>query len=613
MVARGAPERLTLKRENETATIRGRVYDVGFAIVSGISVIFGPNNFSFVGDARRIAVLGGASTDFLVAPLQLELESIGIGPTLHLAEFNTIAHEALDPNSQTVAFRPHIAFLYPTPFNITEWPSPNDDAKQVASLADKTCSHWLGLCEALHNNASCEIILANFHLLPVQAMGNLGCRFQWDRNSFIRQLNTMLARHAPAYVHIFDIDGLSSYYGVNNWFDARYWHHAKQPVSFDCMAPFVRKLAAVIGAIYGRTAKCIVLDLDNTLWGGVVGEDGVGGLKIGDGDAEGEAFKAFQEHLLQLKVRGVLLAVSSKNELQNAKAPFVEHPDMVLKLDDIAAFKANWEPKPQSIMEIANELRIGAESIIFVDDNPAERELVRQMLPEVRVLELTRDPADYPRLLQNSGWLELARFTDEDKRKAEQYAQNAQRKELEVTFTDYDGYLASLEQKAIIRAFGPVDFERVTQLINKTNQFNLTTRRMTRSEVEALAGRPDTVTACVRLADRFGDNGLISVVTGRREGDMLDIGLWLMSCRVFKRGVEFLLATHLFEKAASLGVRRIRGVYIPTTKNHIVENFYADLGFDRVESSEDGTTTWELAVERFAPAPVQIAIVEKFE
>ena len=556
----------------------------------------------------RIALLGGATTDYLEAPLSLELESLGLASTIHRADYNSFVHEMLAPDSGTAAFAPDLTVLLPTPSNITEWPVTGDTEERVEQLVGQISQHFLGLCEALHSRTTSDIILGNFHCLPIRATGNLGCRLPWDRNTFIRRINMALARNAPSYIHIFDIESLAAHHGVANWFDTRFWHHAKQPVSFDCVVPLVRGLSAIVAAIYGKTAKCLVLDLDNTLWGGVVGDDGVEGLKIGEGDAVGEAFKAFQDYLSQLKDRGMLLAVSSKNEPENAKAPFENHPDMVLKLDDIASFKASWEPKPQALEEIARDLNIGLESLVFVDDNPAERDLMRQTLPQVRVVELTTDPSDYPMLLDRTGWLEMARFTAEDSAKTEQYRQNAKREGMEAAHVDYDSFLASLDQKAVVKAFDPQNLDRITQLINKTNQFNLTTRRMTRSEVEDLLSREDTATTCVRLADRFGDSGLISVMICRRDGDTMQVDLWAMSCRVFKRGVEHLMANHLFATASQMGVKSVRGIYLPTEKNKIVSELYSELGFDCESRDADGATVWRLDVSRFEPISVYISV-----
>jgi FkbH-like protein len=556
----------------------------------------------------RIAILGGATTDFLEQPLKLELETLGLGSTVFCADFNNYVPELLDANSKSAAFRPNVAVVLVTPHNIADWPAVGDSPEAVQALVHRVSDQWLGLCEAFHKHTNCEIVLSNLHLLPTRAAGNVGTKLPWDRNSFLRQINLALGRKAPAYVHILDIETLSAIYGISNWFDARFWHHAKQPVSFACVVPLVRNLASIIGALYGRTAKCLVVDLDNTLWGGVVGDDGVGGLKIGEGDAEGEAFKAFQEYLLLLKKRGLLLAVCSKNDEANALEPFAALPDMVLKREDFVSFKANWDPKPGNIEQIARELNIGLDALVFVDDNPAERELVRQSLPQVKVVELSSDPADFPLLLDQCGWLDVVKLTDEDIRKTDQYLENLQRDALMVQHADYDTYLASLEQKAVLREFEPTHLDRITQLINKTNQFNLTTRRLTRSEVEALAGRDDTVTAYVRLVDRFGDNGLISVVIGHREGAVLHIDVWLMSCRVLKRGVERLLANHLFERARAMNVESVRGAYIPTAKNRMVENLYRELGFAPAGNGDDGTLYWELRVQDYKPEPVQITV-----
>jgi len=559
-------------------------------------------------DRLRIAVLGGATTDFLKAPLDLELLAIGKPSTIFFANYNSFVSEMLDGTSPSVTFQPNVGVVLLTPYNIADWPAVADSAERVDSLVDRTVSHWLGLCASFHAHTNCEIVLSNLHLLQTRAAGSLGAKLAWDPNSYLREINRTLARKAPAYVHILDIDTLSTIYGISNWVDPRFWYHAKQPVSFACTVPYARNLAAMIGALFGQTAKCLVLDLDNTLWGGVVGDDGVAGLKIGQGDAEGEAFKAFQEYILLLKKRGLLLAVCSKNDEVNALQPFAELPDMVLRRDDFVSFKANWDPKPGNIEQIAGELNIGLDSLVFVDDNPAERELVRRSLPQVKVVELSNDPADYPRLLDQSGWLEVVKLTEEDTKKTDQYLQNMQRSATQTQHGDYESYLASLEQRAVLRSFEPQHLDRITQLINKTNQFNLTTRRLSRSEVEAMINREDVVTAYVRLIDRFGDNGLISVLIGHVDGDTLIVDIWLMSCRVLKRGVERLLANHLFERAREMDLRAVRGVYIPTAKNKMVENHFADFGFARTATGEDGTTYWEAPVKAYRPEPVQISV-----
>lgn len=560
----------------------------------------------------RVALLGGATTDMLGAPLQLAVEATGFGCEFFSSAYNTFAREMLEPDSETAAFAPDVAVLVNTPANQPCWPAAGDDGDRVKGLVDEVCEYWLGLCASLHDNTGCEVILNNFHPLTTRPLGNFGTKLPWERNNFLRRVNLELGDRAPPFVHINDVDGLAARYGLGQWFDPRYWFHAKQPVSFDCLVPYVKNTARIIGALFGRTAKCLVLDLDNTLWGGVVGDDGVEGIAIGEGDAVGEAYKAFQEHIRSLEQRGLMLAVCSKNEEANAIAPFRERPEMVLRYEDFVAFKANWTVKTQNLQEIAAELNIGLDSLVFVDDNPAERELVRQTLPMVKVVELSEDPADYPRLLDESGWFEITALSDEDRQRTRQYKENVKRERLKGSVTDYAAYLESLEQKAVVRPFEAKHLDRITQLINKTNQFNLTTRRMGRSEVESLMGDPNSLTAYVRLADRFGDNGLISVFCGRRDGDEMWIDEWLMSCRVFNRGVEQLLCNYVVDASRELGVSALRGVYIPTERNGLVREHYKNLAFSLLHEGDDGSSHWRLELDDHEPHEVAIELVEDY-
>jgi FkbH-like protein len=324
----------------------------------------------------------------------------------------------------------------------------------------------------------------------------------------------------------------------------------------------------------------------------------------------GEAYKAFQEYLLKLKQRGVLLAVCSKNEEANARAPFLQRSEMVLKLDDFVAFKANWSPKPDNLREIAAELNIGLDSLVFVDDNQAEREYVRQRLPEVSVVELSEDPSDYPQLLDDAGLFEITTFSTEDHQRTRQYQENVKREAVRETATDYDTYLRSLVQKAVIRPFVEADLDRITQLVNKSNQFNLTTVRLSRTQVEELMLDSEVLTATVRLTDRFGDNGLIGVLFARRESDALRIDEWLMSCRVLKRGVEQLLCNYLVEQARLRGVKVLLGRYVPTAKNGLVRDHYKSLGFHQTGTDEQGTTHWQLELATYHPFEVPIETAE---
>jgi len=333
---------------------------------------------------------------------------------------------------------------------------------------------------------------------------------------------------------------------------------------------------------------------------------------IGEGDPVGEAFKAFQEYLLKLKERGVMLAVCSKNEETNALAAFEKRPEMPLKRDDFVAFKANWLPKPDNITAIAAELNIGVNGLVFVDDNPAEREHVRRCLPEIKVVELSEDPADYPRLLDEVGMFETTALSEEDQERTQKYQENALRVRLQESIADYGAYLASLQQRAVLRPFDEVQLDRITQLINKTNQFNLTTLRQSRSQLEALMEKAEVLTAYVRLADRFGDNGLISVFFGHMAGEELWIDEWLMSCRVLQRGVEQLLCNYVTEKGRVLGASSLHGVYIPTAANKLVCDHYRSLGFVTLGGEANGTSHWSLDLASYQPFNVEITSVEEY-
>jgi len=560
----------------------------------------------------KVALLGSATTELLAQPLALAIETTGLGAEIRETPFNTFAKEMMVADSDTAAFGPDVAVVVTSPSAIPGWPSLDDGDDAVASLVEKTAEHFGALCRALHQNAGCDIVFANFHRPPTRPYGTAGTRLAGEPGNFIRALNHELARRLPAYVHIHDVEALAAQHGVLRWFDPRFWHHAKQPVSFDCLVPYVRNVGQMIGALYGRAAKCVVVDLDNTLWGGVVGDDGVENVHIGEGDPLGEAFKALQEYLLRLKDRGLLLAVCSKNEDHNARAPFRERPEMVLRESDFAAFVANWLPKSQNLRTIATSLNLGLDSLVLVDDNPAEREEVRQGAPEVRVVELSDDPADYPRLLDRTGWLDIVSLSAEDRKRAKLYQQNLEREQLRSSAGDYEAYLRSLEQRAVIGPFEEPHLPRITQLTNKTNQFNLTTRRMSASEIEQVKTSKQHLTAYVRLADRFGDNGLISVLVGRRENRTLWIDNWLMSCRVFGRGVEKMLCNWVVARARTAGIERIRGVYLPTAKNGLVREHYSSMGFTRVDAPEQQGEQWELCIEDYTPFDVAIEQVDDY-
>jgi FkbH-like protein len=556
--------------------------------------------------SARIALLGGPTLDGFAEALALALEAAGVSGTYHVAPYGSYASEMLDPESGTVRFRPDVAVVVLTPRDLAEWPAWSAGRDAVRQRVDEACSRLLGLCEALNGRVGCDIVMTNFHALPERPLGAAGIRMPGEPNRFIAAVNTALADRAPTSVHLLDVAGLAAHHGVINWVDPRLWHHAKYPVSHACLPHFARGAAQMIAARFGCAAKCVVLDLDNTLWGGVVGDDGVEALCIGEGDAVGEAHLAFQRYLKALKDRGVMLAVCSKNEAEIACAPFDKRTEMLLCRSDFVAFVANWGPKSANIRDIARSLNIGLDAIVFVDDNPAERAEVRRALPDVRVVELSDDPAHYAALLDGTRWFETLSLSAEDASRTEMYSANREREALLSATTDYDSYLASLEQEAVIGSFEESQLDRIAQLVGKTNQFNLTTLRMSRDELRRAMDDPGCITLSGRLRDRFGDNGLVTVVLARGGGETLEIVLWLMSCRVLKRGMEQLVCNELVKAAREAGYARITGVYRPTPKNSLVRGHYPSLGFRPAGSGPDGETRWTLDIASYRPISVRI-------
>jgi FkbH-like protein len=384
---------------------------------------------------------------------------------------------------------------------------------------------------------------------------------------------------------------------------------AKFPFADELIPLYADHVARTVAAIRGKSGKVLILDLDNTIWGGVIGDDGLEGIHIAQGDARGEAHLAVQRLALDLRQRGIVLAVSSKNTDEVAREPFEKHPEMLLKLDHIAVFQANWNDKATNIQAIADELSLGLDSMVFLDDNPAERGLVRKLLPQVRVPELPEDPAYYARTLAAAGYFEAVAFASEDLKRAGFYQDNAKRASLQKQVGGVDAYLASLDMTIAFQPFDATGRARIVQLINKSNQYNLTTRRYTDPEVTEAENDPEVFTLQVRLADIFGDNGMIGVVICRPEGaGVWEIDTWLMSCRVLGRKVEHMVLREVLEHARAAGIVKLSGTYRPTDRNKLVVDHYAKLGFTKVEEHASGFTRWELPVDGADPqgAPMKV-------
>jgi FkbH-like protein len=419
----------------------------------------------------------------------------------------------------------------------------------------------------------------------------------------LRRLSAMLRERSDAAdVDIVSLDDRAGMDGLAAWHDPALWHHAKQEIHPNATPLYGDLVGRLIAAAQGRSYKCLVLDLDNTLWGGVIGDDGLEGLKLGQGSAAGEAFAAFQRHVRDLGRRGVILAVCSKNDEANALEPFERHPEMVLRRDDIACFVANWSDKAANLRHIAERLNIGLDSLVFADDNPAERAIVRRELPMVAVPELPDDPTLYAACLADAGYFEARHITQEDLARTGQYRDNQRREALAASTTDLPSYLRSLQMRLVWNRFDKLNQPRIVQLVNKTNQFNLTTIRVSDEDVAGLIADDAALTLQLRLLDAFGDNGIIAIIAGRPVREAIRLDLWLMSCRVLGRGVEEETLNLVVDEALRLGAKRLTGQYRPTAKNGMVREHYARLGFS-LTGEHDGTTEWTLPLDCWTPRP----------
>ena len=471
-----------------------------------------------------------------------------------------------------------------------------DGPEAVATLLDEEFQHMREVWENLKEQYGCIVIQNNYENPPTRLLGNREAFDMRGRVSFIRELNRRMADYASEnpkfYIH--DIEYLSSCLGLDRWADPFYWHMYKYALAVPLIPDFCFSLSNMIKSLYGKNKKALVLDLDNTLWGGVVGDDGPENLEIGQETSVGQAYTEFQRFLKDYKQIGVLLNVDSKNEYDNAITG-IEHPDGVLRQDDFICIKANWDPKDLNFEEIAKELNLLPESLVFVDDNPAEREIVRSSFPGAGVPELEK-VEDYPLVIDRSGFFEVTTLSEDDLKRTEMYRANMQRSQEQKRYTDYRDFLRSLEMHGEGGAFQPVYMSRIAQLTNKSNQFNLTTKRYTQAEIEEANADPNRITVYGKLTDKFGDNGVVSVVIGRVEGSVCHIELWIMSCRVLKRDMEYFMLDQLVAECQKRGVSEICGYYYPTLKNGMVKEFYGTLGFTKESEDADGNTCWRFSV-----------------
>ena len=549
---------------------------------------------------KRIAVLGGSTTHDIIRMLELFLLNYGIEPEFYESEYAQYWQDAMFDNEELVQFHPDLIYIHTTGRNITFFPDMEDSLQGIEDKLEAQMNHFRVMWEKLENTYHCPVIQNNFEFPFYRILGNRDSYDPHGKTAFIQRLNMEFARYAAQQEHfyIYDIQYESAAFGLDRWTDPSYWHMYKYAMSMQAIPDFAFHLSHIIKAVFGKNKKAFVLDLDNTLWGGIVGGDGPENLEIGQETSMGQVYQEFQGYLKEHKKIGVLLNVDSKNEEENALAG-LKHPEGILKPEDFIVIKANWLPKSQNLTEIASELNIGRDALVFVDDNPAEREIIRQHVPETAVPEMTDgdqvNPDQFIRILDKNAYFEVVTLSEDDKHRNEMYKANAMRKEQEESFGNYSDFLKSLEMKAVIRGFEPVYYSRIAQLTNKSNQFNLTTKRMTQAEVEQMAQDPGYITLYGKLKDKFGDNGVVSLVIGKKNGDTLELILWLMSCRVLKRDMEQAMLDTLVWQSRESGIRKLHGYYYKTAKNAMVKDFYGAMGFQKL-SEKDGDSEWEYVI-----------------
>jgi FkbH-like protein len=560
----------------------------------------------------RLAVLGSSTLTHLLPAIRVAGLRRSIWIDTYENDYGQYWQELSDPGSALHEFRPTAVLLSLDAHDLTAGVTAAMDAEAVDAamieVTDRIRASW----RLARENLRCPVLHQAALPLHLPLLGNNEHRLPGSRAAFLNRVNARVRTMAEEEgVDILAIDDRAATDGLRNWHDPGLWHRAKQEVRHSAAPMYGEMVGRWTAARQGRSFKCLVLDLDNTIWGGVIGDDGMEGIELGQGSPLGEAYVAFQDYARELSRRGVILAVCSKNDEANAVEPFEKHPDMVLRRGDIACFVANWSDKAGNIRAIAEELNIGLDSLVFIDDNPFERNLVRQELPMVAVPEVSDDPTAYPVTLADAGYFEGLAVTDEDRKRTSQYHGNKARDALKASATDLPAYLRGLEMELIVRDFDRVGLQRIVQLINKSNQFNLTTRRYIDEDIIAVMADPDAFGLQLRLLDRFGDNGVIAIIVGRLQPNKdLLIDTWLMSCRVLGRQVEPTTLNLIAQKANRLGARRLVGEYIPTKKNGMVKDHYAKLGFTVMETDSAGGSRAVLDLAGYTPAETFIPVTE---
>jgi FkbH-like protein len=549
----------------------------------------------------RLAILRSFTVEPMVPLLRAAAFNAGIDLTIRLSEFNAHAQEILDPASALYDFAPDVMILAVQTRDAAPdlWRDfPGLSPEQIQAAIDRVTEEVRNWIHIFRQHSQAHLVIHNFEQPIAVSQGVLDSQLDVSQSPAIRQINEGFRRLASQHpgVYILDYDGLVARHGRAHWHDERKWLMVRLPIAAQNLNHLVNEWLRFLHPLTGKVAKAVVVDLDNTLWGGVIGEDGIAGIQLAS-DHPGAAYQSLQRALLDLHHRGILLAICSKNNVDDAMEALQNHPGMLLKPKHFAAMRINWGAKSQNLREIAAELNIGIDSLAFVDDNPIERQQIRSQVPEVFVIELPNDPMEFARAIRECPRFERLSLSTEDQRRGEYYQKQRERERLEETVSSREDFYRSLQQEVEIAPLDKSTLRRIVQLTNKTNQFNLTTRRYTEQQISELASSPDWNCFSLRVRDRFGDNGLVGVAITRMQEKTCEVDTLLMSCRVIGRTLETALLSFLAEHARKLGAQQLQGWFLPTKKNAPARDFYSSHGFQVLEQNGHGTL-WGLNLER---------------
>lgn len=545
---------------------------------------------------KKIAILGGSTTSNITQVLDLFLLNQGIKAVFYQSEYGKYYEDILFKNEELEVFKPDIIYIHTSNRNIMRYPKLCESADEIEEMIDEQVRKFITLWNKIRDTYACPIVQNNFEMPRYRLLGNKDVSDVHGSVNFLSRINMAFNKYAQEHKDFFlcDINYISADYGLKEWSDSFYWYMYKCALNVNAIPLLAFNVANIMKSIFGKNKKGFVLDLDNTLWGGVIGEEGVDNIKIGPETAEGQVYLEFQTYIKAHKQMGVILSIDSKNDEKNALSG-LNHPDSVLKPEDFIEIRANWESKDRNFLEIANDLNLLPDSLVFVDDNPAERQIVSGQIRGVSTPQIG-DPHQYIVNIDRNGFFEMTYLSEDDLKRNHMYQENIKRAKAQLAFSDYGEYLDSLEMKAVIKPFEDIYLSRIAQLTNKSNQFNLTTKRYTQGELETITKDTHYLTLYGKLEDKFGDNGVVALCIGHLVGEICYIDLWLMSCRVLKRDMEYAMMDELIRRCKSKGISELIGYYYPTSKNKMVKEFYGELGFKKISENSKGSE-WSLLIE----------------